>query len=130
MPALKFSASPGAKLKGTLSAHIIPTLSFGISALEGAASATIFVDLDADATLELGGAAKLTPRSTELAPRAAVDFGGCVALSSGVRASAGAQGSLFGLLDAQKAVPLFEKRFSLFEVGAYLWRLPSSSINP
>ncbi|KAJ7184968.1 hypothetical protein C8R46DRAFT_468925 [Mycena filopes] len=59
---LKLSASPSVKATGTLTAHLIPTISFGIKALGGKADATIFVALDTSAALvlSLDASAKVT----------------------------------------------------------------------
>jgi hypothetical protein len=50
---LALSVSPNVTATGSLAAHLIPQLNFGISALGGAASATIFLNLDSSATLDL-----------------------------------------------------------------------------
>ncbi|KDR73200.1 hypothetical protein GALMADRAFT_212663 [Galerina marginata CBS 339.88] len=66
---LKLSASPSAKATGTVEAHLIPTLNFGISALDNIVSANVFLALDASATMTLtaqAGAnadATINPRS-------------------------------------------------------------------
>jgi hypothetical protein len=39
---------------------------------------------------------------------------GCVDAKAGVSVNAGAQGSLFGLFDDSKTVPIFSKNFELF----------------
>ncbi|KDQ51373.1 hypothetical protein JAAARDRAFT_41224 [Jaapia argillacea MUCL 33604] len=50
---LQLSVSPSVSATGTIAAHLIPTLQFGVDAFDGVASATIFLDLDASATLKL-----------------------------------------------------------------------------
>ncbi|KAF8898004.1 hypothetical protein CPB84DRAFT_1748022 [Gymnopilus junonius] len=61
---LKLSASPSVTATGTVEAHLIPTLNFGISALDGAVGATIFVALDASATMTLTGQASADASAT------------------------------------------------------------------
>lgn len=43
--AVKISVSPDVKATGSVEAHLIPTINVGISALAGAASANVFLDL-------------------------------------------------------------------------------------
>ncbi|KAF4610321.1 hypothetical protein D9613_010283 [Agrocybe pediades] len=57
---LKLSVSPAVKATGTLEAHIIPSLNLGLSALDGVADATIFLEADASATLNLSLEASAT----------------------------------------------------------------------
>lgn len=56
--ALKLSTSPDVNATGTLEAHLIPSLNVGLSALGGAVDATVFLNLDASATMKLGLEAK------------------------------------------------------------------------
>lgn len=51
--ALKLSAQPSGKATGTVEAHIIPSINFGISAIEGAVDAKVFVELDASTSMTL-----------------------------------------------------------------------------
>ncbi|TFK47998.1 hypothetical protein OE88DRAFT_1738119 [Heliocybe sulcata] len=48
---LKLSVTPDVQANVSLTAHLIPELDFGINVLSGLASATVFLDLDAYATL-------------------------------------------------------------------------------
>lgn len=50
---LKLSVSPSVRATGTLTGHLIPSLNLGITALAGAAEATVFLELDASATMRL-----------------------------------------------------------------------------
>lgn len=68
--------------------------------------------------------------NARLAERAEATVGACIDLSSGVKASAGARGTLFGLIDAETALPLFQKRFSLFEVRfPYIIAIHTNELN-
>lgn len=53
--ALQISASPNTTATGTVEAHLIPSVNLGISALGGIVQATIFLDLDASASVTLSG---------------------------------------------------------------------------
>ncbi|PPQ93459.1 hypothetical protein CVT25_008563 [Psilocybe cyanescens] len=50
---LKLTAGATGKATGTVEAHLIPTLNFGISALDDTVSANVFLELDASATMTL-----------------------------------------------------------------------------
>ncbi|KAJ7768943.1 hypothetical protein B0H16DRAFT_273726 [Mycena metata] len=50
---LTLSASPSVQATGTLTAHLIPSLSLGIKAIDGKVDATIFINLDTSAALVL-----------------------------------------------------------------------------
>ncbi|KAJ7913379.1 hypothetical protein B0H13DRAFT_1612629 [Mycena leptocephala] len=59
---LTLNAAPDVTATGTLTAHLIPSLNLGVSALGGKAKAQIFLDLDTNASLEmnLDGSASAT----------------------------------------------------------------------
>ncbi|KAJ7174894.1 hypothetical protein C8R46DRAFT_1347894 [Mycena filopes] len=59
---LTLNASPSVKATGTLTAHLIPNLSLGVTAVGGKVDATIFIDLDTSAALvlSLDASAKVT----------------------------------------------------------------------
>ncbi|KAJ7118052.1 hypothetical protein C8R44DRAFT_878693 [Mycena epipterygia] len=63
---LKLSASPSVQATGTLTAHLIPTLNFGISALSGKGQANLFAALDTSAALvlSLDASAQISTTST------------------------------------------------------------------
>ncbi|KAH6904651.1 hypothetical protein BKA70DRAFT_527891 [Coprinopsis sp. MPI-PUGE-AT-0042] len=50
---LKLSVTPSVKATGRVEAHLIPSLNLGISALGDVAEATVFLNLDASAALQL-----------------------------------------------------------------------------
>ncbi|KAK7457182.1 hypothetical protein VKT23_010481 [Stygiomarasmius scandens] len=50
---LQLSLSPSAQANGSVSAHLIPTLNLGVSALNDVVKANIFLNLDTSATLQL-----------------------------------------------------------------------------
>lgn len=113
---LALSASSNFNGDATLEAHIIPTVDVGINFLGSVASATVFLDLDASATLDITGAAQASAgASTKSGKAASASAQGCVDLSSGLDVNAGAQGSFFGLFDKSTQVTLFSKDFELFQ---------------
>ncbi|KAJ6602837.1 hypothetical protein DFH09DRAFT_1355028 [Mycena vulgaris] len=135
---LTLSASPSVQATGTLTAHLIPSLNIGITALGGKGDATIFLALDTSAALvlSLDASAEITqpianvtlPTSDETAnttvPAATAkrddatisdSFGGCVQVVGGVDVNAGADGKFFDLFDKFASVSLFTKRFQIFK---------------
>lgn len=135
---LTLSASPDVKVDGDITAHIIPTLSFGINVLNGKGVAQIFANLDTSATLGLNltGATDLTKKKdngakgkaaakktravpiTQLHTRAAKGVEGCIGVTSGISANVGAKGALFGVFNEQTKLPLFTKNFKVFNVSS------------
>ncbi|KAJ6540580.1 hypothetical protein B0H19DRAFT_1212999 [Mycena capillaripes] len=132
---LTLSASPDVKAKGTIAAHLIPSLNLGISALGGKAEATIFVNLDTSASLNLALEASATAAKTLLTKPAAAkpkataatkakakaarattaSFGGCLTVDGEIEVNAGADGSFFGLFDKTAEATLFKKEFEIFK---------------
>ncbi|TDL21237.1 hypothetical protein BD410DRAFT_771726 [Rickenella mellea] len=113
---LQLAVSPGVASKGTLEAHIIPTVDIGLSALGNLASATIFLNLDSNAimTLSLNAGSNATINTNGKAT-AGAGVDGCVDVSGGVSANAGAQGKFLNLFDDTTSVPIFQKNFELFK---------------
>ncbi|KAJ7112058.1 hypothetical protein C8R43DRAFT_818845, partial [Mycena crocata] len=114
---LKLSASPSVKAMGMLTAHLIPTLNFGLKALGGTVDATLFVALDASAALVLSQLASTPLRRSRSRSRDEVStsFGGCVDVNGGIDVDAGITGDFFGLFDGSKSVNLFSKKFKILE---------------
>ncbi|KAF9445253.1 hypothetical protein P691DRAFT_777698 [Macrolepiota fuliginosa MF-IS2] len=67
--ALTLSAQPSAQATGTVEAHLIPSLNFGISAIGGKVKAGVFLNLDASATVTLTVEATGAEESTTISPR-------------------------------------------------------------
>ncbi|KJA17632.1 hypothetical protein HYPSUDRAFT_205982 [Hypholoma sublateritium FD-334 SS-4] len=61
---LQISASPNATATGTVEAHLIPSVNLGITALGGIVQATIFLDLDASASVTLSGQGEANSSAT------------------------------------------------------------------
>lgn len=112
--------------------HLVPKLDLGISALGGAAEATVFVELDnsAAATLTLNGqataGATLQDGQTSTSASASVD--GCASVDGDISVNAGADGAFFGIFDASTSVPIFDKKFQIFKVG-YCFRSLTIRVN-
>ncbi|KAI0820581.1 hypothetical protein BC628DRAFT_1396212 [Trametes gibbosa] len=112
---LKLGVSPNITSHGQIAAHLLPSLNFGISAIGGKAKATINVDLDADAAVDLsltGGAQASVSTSGN---QASGSFGGCVDITSGLSVKAGADADFFSLFKKGTSVSLFQHTFDLFK---------------
>jgi hypothetical protein len=86
-------------------AHLIPQIDVGISALHGIASTTVFLNLDASADFTATTTSVTNPQP-------------CVTASSDINVGVGAQASFFSLFDKSARKPLFDKKFPLFQVRA------------
>ncbi|ETW82123.1 hypothetical protein HETIRDRAFT_236542, partial [Heterobasidion irregulare TC 32-1] len=100
-----FSLSTSETLQGDvkLAAHIIPSLEFGVGFFHDILSATVFLDLDTFAELELTG----TAQADQGPSPATASVEACVDLSTGFAVNAGARGSFPGLFDDSTHVTLF-----------------------
>jgi hypothetical protein len=101
-----FSANPDVGATLGASAHLIPQVSLGISALDGVASASVFLDLDASLGLQGNVSSVENPQP-------------CLSGNADINVGVGAQGSFFGLFDASTGKSLFDKNFPLFQVRAH-----------
>ncbi|KAI0757756.1 hypothetical protein C8Q80DRAFT_1092088 [Daedaleopsis nitida] len=110
---LKLSVSPNVTSHGQVAAHLIPTLAFGVDVL--ASKATISLDVDASAGLDLSLAAVAKASAATDGKSAGASFGGCVDVTTGLDVRAGADASLLGLFDKSTSVSLFKKTFDLFK---------------
>lgn len=117
--ALQLSVSPSVASKGVVEAHLVPKLDLGISAL-GGAEATVFVELDssASATLTLNGKANVgaTLEDNQASTSAGASVDGCASVDGGIDVNAGADAAFFDLFDASTSVPLFTKKYQIFQV--------------
>ncbi|KAJ7438102.1 hypothetical protein B0H11DRAFT_594503 [Mycena galericulata] len=118
---LNFSVSPDLASSATLEAHIIPTLDFGITAIGGEATATVFVDLDTSSTLTLSldgsasGSGSLSTSGVDVTNKTSSGLDGCVDIGAGLAINAGSQGDFFGLFDFAPQTNLFTKNFDFFK---------------
>ena len=84
-------------------AHLIPQIDVGLSALNGIASTSVFLNLDASADFTASTTSVANPQP-------------CVTASSDINVGVGAQGSFFSLFDESVGKSLFDKTFPLFQV--------------
>jgi hypothetical protein len=84
-------------------AHLIPQIDIGLSALGGIASASVFVDLDASTDFTASTTSVANPQL-------------CVSASTDINVGVGAEGSFFSLFDESVSKSLFDKTFPLFQV--------------
>jgi hypothetical protein len=101
-----FSANPDVGATLGASAHLIPQVSLELNALDGAAGASVFLDLDASLGLQGNVSSAANPQP-------------CLSGNADINVGVGAQGSFFGLFDASTGKSLFEKNFPLFQVRAH-----------
>ncbi|GLB45261.1 putative expressed protein [Lyophyllum shimeji] len=117
---LKLSVSPSVASKATVAAHLIPRIDVGVTALSGAAKATVFLALDTSAsvtmTLNADASAGATVQSTTGAASKSTSgsVNGCVTANGALNVDAGADASFFGLFDPSTKVSLFSKNTELF----------------
>lgn len=86
-------------------AHLIPQIDVGLSALHGIASASVFLNLDASADFTASTTSVTNPQP-------------CVTASADINVGVGAEGSFFSLFDDSVGKSLFDKKFPLFQVRA------------
>ncbi|KAJ7887183.1 hypothetical protein B0H13DRAFT_1627550 [Mycena leptocephala] len=125
---LTLNAAPDVKATGKVTAHLIPSLDLGISALGGKAEAQVSLALDTNAALTLSLEGSASASLTKNIPIAGKDsatkasvkpptFGGCVGVDANINVNVGADASFFGLFDALNTEKvLFNKDFEIFKV--------------
>ncbi|PIL27872.1 hypothetical protein GSI_09994 [Ganoderma sinense ZZ0214-1] len=113
---IKLSAGPHVSADAKLAAHLKPTFEFGLT-IAGATPASVYLDLDAYAELDLSLTAGVTGSvspgskgSNSNSTSTHADVGGCVDISTGLSVDAG--GKLFSL---STSITLFKKSFDLFK---------------
>ncbi|KAH9855724.1 hypothetical protein C2E23DRAFT_723644 [Lenzites betulinus] len=113
---LALSVSPNVTAHGQVTAHLIPTLQLGISAIGGSVKTTVNLDLDADAALDLSltGGAQVTVTTAD-GTDADAELEGCVDVTSSLNVNIGADADFFSLFQKGASVNLFSKTFDLFK---------------
>ncbi|KAJ6548420.1 hypothetical protein B0H19DRAFT_1161003 [Mycena capillaripes] len=103
--AVDFGASftPG-DLNANADVHVIPSLEFGIDALAGFAKAEVFIQADADGSVDM---------NSTIAEDFSMD--GCVTMSTGINVNAGARGTFLKFFSNSTTIPIFNKRAQLFQ---------------
>ena len=111
---LNLAVSPNITSHGQLSAHLVPSLAFGIELLKS--KATIHLDVDGNAAADLSLTAGATASvGTANGTAASADFGGCVDVTSGIDVTANADADLLSIFKKGASVSLFSKEFDLFK---------------
>ena len=100
-----FSANPGPDVLG-LTAHLIPQVNLGLSALFNTTSASVYLYFDASLGLQGSVSSGKKPQS-------------CLSGNAGINVEMGAQGSFFDIFGNSTGQSIFEKNFTLFQVRAY-----------
>ncbi|KLO12153.1 hypothetical protein SCHPADRAFT_941424 [Schizopora paradoxa] len=107
---VSFSVSPSVTADANLQAHLIPTLSLGVSAFDN--SASLFVNLDAGLEVDLnatvGAVVSGSGSATETAEA-------CVDISSPISFNVGADGDFFGIIDDSISFPIFTDSFQIYQ---------------
>ncbi|KAJ6483572.1 hypothetical protein C8R47DRAFT_981428, partial [Mycena vitilis] len=112
---LNFSITPAVASNSAITAHIIPSLDFGVTAIGGLATATLFVEFDTSSTittaLDASGSVSGNASSSGVAFTSKTSSGldGCVDIGAGLAINAGATldaqaGDLFPALQANPNV--------------------------
>ncbi|KAJ6546619.1 hypothetical protein B0H10DRAFT_1852028 [Mycena sp. CBHHK59/15] len=118
---LNLSVSPALASSATLEVHIIPRLDFGITAIGGVATATVFVDFDTSSSLTLSldasasGSGNISTSGVTVSNKTSTSVDGCVDIGAGLAINAGATGEFFGLFDVNPQANLFTKNFDFFK---------------
>jgi hypothetical protein len=115
---LDLSLSPNITVQSSLSAHLIPQVSFGLKAFLGKAQATVNFGVDTYATAAVNaslGAIVSTDIPTRRAD-ASVDLNACVDISSGINAEVTANADFFSVFKKDASLSVFSKKFDLFSV--------------
>ncbi|KAJ7929623.1 hypothetical protein B0H13DRAFT_930026 [Mycena leptocephala] len=120
---LNFSVAPALASDATITAHVIPSLNFGVEAIGGLAKADLFVEFDASSTVKTSLDASATVSGSNSSPGVAVtskSLDGCVDIGAGLAINAGADldGQLSQLFEDLQFVPnvnLFTKNFDFFK---------------
>ncbi|KAI9437319.1 hypothetical protein H4582DRAFT_339196 [Lactarius indigo] len=103
----------------SVTGHLIPQIDIGLSALGGLASTTVFLNLDASASLKVSAGAD---GSRAVPARGAQ---ACVNADTELAVNVGAQASFFDLFNASTGTTLFDKSFPLLQQVRYS-SLPTS----
>ncbi|KAH8997662.1 hypothetical protein EDB86DRAFT_3076463 [Lactarius hatsudake] len=93
--------------------HLIPQIDIGLSALGGIASTTVFLNLDASASLTVSSDADGSRGDKTVAPAGGARA--CVDANTELAVNVGAQASFFDLFNASTGTTLFDKSFPLLQ---------------
>ncbi|KAH8985711.1 hypothetical protein EDB92DRAFT_2027166 [Lactarius akahatsu] len=97
----------------SVTGHLIPQIDIGLSALGGIASTTVFLNLDASASLTVSADADGSRGDKTAAPAGGAQA--CVDANTELAVNVGAQASFFDLFNASTGTTLFDKSFPLLQ---------------
>ncbi|KAG5638045.1 hypothetical protein H0H81_002165 [Sphagnurus paluster] len=117
---LKLAVSGNLASTTTLGANLTPRIDLGLTALGGVAKATVFINLDTHASVNLnlkaganaGGALNTTNGSTSGGANAQVN--GCIKASAGLGSVVGADAQFFNLFNKATTFPLYTKDWEVY----------------
>ncbi|KAF7378133.1 hypothetical protein MSAN_00237700 [Mycena sanguinolenta] len=122
---LNFSVAPALSSDSSITAHIIPSLEFGVDAIGGLATAELSVEFDTSSTVQLsldasasasGGVSK---SGVDVTNTTSSGLDGCVDIGAGLSINVGADipaaNQLFQIFDVSPNVTLFSKNFDFFK---------------
>lgn len=102
-------------MKGSIEVHVIPKISFGISAFSDKTSHAVFFRMDGkgELTLTLGAASATLSNKEKLTKEA---FVGCAKLTGELKAELGAETKFFNLWDKSTKATVWKKEYEIWEV--------------
>ncbi|KDQ23404.1 hypothetical protein PLEOSDRAFT_1109047 [Pleurotus ostreatus PC15] len=112
---VKLTANPNvAAVKGSIEVHVIPKISFGISAFSDKTSHAVFFRMDGkgELTLTLGAASATLSNKEKLTKEA---FVGCAKLTGELKAELGAETKFFSLWDKSTKATVWKKEYEIWE---------------
>ncbi|KAF9526795.1 hypothetical protein CPB83DRAFT_794315 [Crepidotus variabilis] len=108
---LTISASASGSVSGNINGRIVPSVNFGLSALEGAASAEVFLNMEANAAVTLSASGSISGGNSV---STSGTYNGCVGVNGGLSVNAGASGDLFGLWSDSTQVALWNHDYQIY----------------
>ncbi|KZW02304.1 hypothetical protein EXIGLDRAFT_760137 [Exidia glandulosa HHB12029] len=107
------SVDPSVTATGLITAHVIPRVEVGVKVLSGLAQASVYIDLDASATLDLSIEASATA-NTRRDGEASGQANGCAKLDGGIDINAGAKGAIKPIFDKDITFDIFQTNLNIF----------------
>ncbi|KAJ6480357.1 hypothetical protein C8R45DRAFT_872491 [Mycena sanguinolenta] len=120
---LNFSVAPALSSDSSITAHIIPSLEFGVDAIGGLATAEVSIDFDTSSTVQLSLDASASASggisTVDVTNTTSSGLEGCVEIGAGLSINVGADipaaEQLFEIFDISPNITLFSKNFDFFK---------------